>query len=49
MKDNTQIAHKKFQRYTTSPTGVIAKIKKKQQKVFFGLLGVLALFIFLIV
>jgi hypothetical protein len=27
MKDNTQIAHKKFQKYTTSPTGVIAEKK----------------------
>jgi hypothetical protein len=37
MKDNTQIAHTKFEKYTTSPTGVIVKRKKK------------ALFIFLIV
>jgi hypothetical protein len=36
MKDNTQIAHTKFQKYTTSPTGVTAKRKKKRQKVFFG-------------
>jgi hypothetical protein len=35
MKDNTQIAHPKFQKYTTFPTGVIAKRKKKQQNVFF--------------
>jgi hypothetical protein len=35
MKDNTQIAHTKFQKYTTSPTGFIAKIKKKRQKVLF--------------
>jgi hypothetical protein len=44
MKDNTQIAHTKFQKYTTSPTGVIAKRKKKRQKVF---LGLSTLFIFL--
>jgi hypothetical protein len=37
MKDNTQIAHTKFQKYTTSPTGVITKRKKKRQKVFLGL------------
>jgi hypothetical protein len=38
MKDNTQIAHTKFQKYTTSPTGVITKRKKKKrQKVFLGL------------
>jgi hypothetical protein len=36
MKDNTQIAHTKFQKYTTYPTGVIAKKKKNGQKVFFG-------------
>jgi hypothetical protein len=35
MKDNTQIAHTKFQKYTTSPTGVIAKRKKKMAKSFF--------------
>jgi hypothetical protein len=34
MEDNTQIAHTKFQKYATSPTGVIAKRKKKRQKVF---------------
>jgi hypothetical protein len=34
MKDNTQIAHTKFQKYTTSPTGVIAK-RKKTAKSFF--------------
>jgi hypothetical protein len=48
MKDNTHIAHTKFQKYTTSPTGVIAKKKKKKNgKKFF--LGLSALFIFLIV
>jgi hypothetical protein len=36
MKDNTQIAHTKFQKYTTSPTGVITKRKKKTAKSFFG-------------
>jgi hypothetical protein len=36
MKDNTHIAHTKFQKYMTSPTGVIAKKKKKRQKGFFG-------------
>jgi hypothetical protein len=41
MKDNTQIAHTKFQKYTTSTTGVIAKRKKKRQKVFFGHLSTL--------
>jgi hypothetical protein len=47
MKDNTQIAHTKFQKYTTYPTatGVIAK-RKKTAKFF---LGLSALFIFLIV
>jgi hypothetical protein len=37
MKDNTQIAHTKFQKYTTypTPTGVIAK-RKKNGKIFFG-------------
>jgi hypothetical protein len=35
MKDNTQIAHTKLQKYTTSPTGVIAK-RKKNGKKFFG-------------
>jgi hypothetical protein len=45
MKDNTQIAHTKFQKNTTSPTGVIAK-RKKNGKSFFSLS---ALFIFLIV
>jgi hypothetical protein len=34
MKDNTQIAHIKFQKYTTYATGVIAKRKKKRKKVF---------------
>jgi hypothetical protein len=36
MKDNTQIAHTKFQKYTTypTPTGVIAK-RKKNGKIFF--------------
>jgi hypothetical protein len=46
MKDNTQIAHKKFQKYTTSPPGVIAKTKKNGKKFF---LGLSTLFIFLIV
>jgi hypothetical protein len=46
MKDNTQIAHTQFQKYTTSPTGVIAKRKKNGKKFF---LGLSALFIFLIV
>jgi hypothetical protein len=37
MKDNTRIAHTKFQKYTISPTGVKAKRKKKYlQKVFLG-------------
>jgi hypothetical protein len=36
MKDNTQIALTEFQKYTTSPTGVIAK---KTAKYFFGPLG----------
>jgi hypothetical protein len=37
MKDNTHIAHTKFQKYTTFPTGVIAKRKKnkKTAKSFF--------------
>jgi hypothetical protein len=35
MKDNTQITHTKFQKYTTSPTGVIAKRKKNGKKKFF--------------
>jgi hypothetical protein len=35
MKNITQIAHTKFQKYTTSPTGVITKRKKKPQKVVF--------------
>jgi ribosomal protein L44E len=35
MKENTQVAHTKFQNHTTSPTGVIAK-RKKRQKVCFG-------------
>jgi hypothetical protein len=35
MKDNTHIAHTKFQKYMTSPTGVIAKRKKKTAKRFF--------------
>jgi hypothetical protein len=35
MKNNsTQIAHTKFQTYTTSPTGVIAT-RKKNDKIFF--------------
>jgi hypothetical protein len=34
MKDNTQIAHTKFQKYTTSPTGVKAE-RKKTAKSFF--------------
>ncbi len=46
MKDNTQIAQTKFQKYTTSPTGVIVKRKKNGKKFF---LGLSALFIFLIV
>jgi hypothetical protein len=46
MKDNTQIAPTTFQKYTISPTGVIAKRKKNGKKFFFGLS---ALFIFLIV
>jgi hypothetical protein len=33
IKDN-QIAHTKFQKYTTFPTGVIAKRKKNGKKVF---------------
>ncbi len=37
MKDNTQIAHTKFQKYTTSQIGVIAKRKKKQQELMFVL------------
>jgi hypothetical protein len=41
MKDNTQIAHTKFQKYTTSPTGVIAKRQQKRQKVFFWPLSIL--------
>jgi hypothetical protein len=45
MKDNTHIAHTKFQKYMTSPTGVIAKWKKRQKVI----LGLSALFIFLIV
>jgi hypothetical protein len=36
MKDNTQIAHTKFQKYTTSPTGVIAKRKKNGKKFFWS-------------
>jgi uncharacterized protein YifN (PemK superfamily) len=36
MKDNTQITHTKFQKCTTSPTGVIAKRKKNGKKFFFG-------------
>jgi hypothetical protein len=47
MKENTQIAHTKFQKYTTFPTGVKAKREKKTTKSFF--LGLSALFIFLIV
>jgi hypothetical protein len=35
MKNNTQIAHTKFQKYTTSLTGVIAKRKKKTATNFF--------------
>jgi hypothetical protein len=35
MKDNSQIARTKFQKYTISPTGVIAKRKKKDGKKFF--------------
>jgi hypothetical protein len=38
MKDNTQITHTKFQKYTTSPTGVIAKRKENGKKFFFWLL-----------
>jgi hypothetical protein len=34
MKDNTQIAHTKFQKYMSSPTGVIEKIKKNGKKFF---------------
>jgi hypothetical protein len=30
MKENIQIVHTKFQKYTTSATGVIAKRKKRQ-------------------
>jgi hypothetical protein len=37
MKDNTQIAHTKFQKYTTSPTGVMAKRKKTAKSFFFPL------------
>jgi hypothetical protein len=45
MKDNTQIAHTQFQKYTTypTPTGVIAK-RKKNGKIFF--LGLSAIFNF---
>jgi hypothetical protein len=46
MEDNTQISHTKFQKYATSPTGVLAKRKKNGKKFF---LGLSALFIFLIV
>jgi hypothetical protein len=46
MKDNTRIAHTKFQKYTISPTGVKAKRKKNGKKF---ILGLSALFIFLIV
>jgi hypothetical protein len=35
MKNNTQITHTKFQKYKTSPTGVLAKRKKKTAKSFF--------------
>jgi hypothetical protein len=45
MKNNTQIALTKFQKYTTFPTGIIAK-RKKNGKMFFGPLSTL---IFLIV
>jgi hypothetical protein len=34
MKDNIQIAHTKFQKYMTSPTGVRAK-RKNTAKSFF--------------
>jgi hypothetical protein len=36
MKDNTQIAHTKFQNHTTSPTGVRAKRKKNSKKFFWA-------------
>jgi hypothetical protein len=36
MKDNSQIAHTKFQKYTTSLTGIIAKSKKNGKKFFFA-------------
>jgi hypothetical protein len=40
MKDNTQISHTKFQKYTTSPTGAIAKRKKNGKKFSFGPLSI---------
>ena len=36
MKENTQVAHTKFQNHTTSPTGVIAKRKKTAKSLFWA-------------
>jgi hypothetical protein len=36
MEDNTQISHTKFQKYATSPTGVLAKRKKTAKNFFWA-------------